>query len=105
MMPEAYPHLAPFCPRPSQLSSGIRTDNFASDGTVEKPRNCHCEESGWVREGKGNDDEAICASVSGDRKSRLPRRPATAGLLAMTRSGLFLISETSVCPYRIVNRA
>ena len=42
-----------------------------------------------MREGKGNDDEAICAPASQERKSRLLRRPATAGLLAMTRSGLF----------------
>ena len=43
-------------------------------GIVKRPRNCHCEESGRVREGRGNDDEAICAPASEERKSRSLRR-------------------------------
>ena len=50
------------------------TSLFHRLGTFEKPRNCHCGESGRVREGRGNDDEAICAPVSEERKSRLLRR-------------------------------
>ena len=45
-----------------------------SMGTVEKPRSCYCEESGWERGGRSDDDEAICAPTSEERKSRLLRR-------------------------------
>jgi hypothetical protein len=40
-------------------------------GDVEEPRNSHCEESGREREGRGNDDEAICERAREERKSRL----------------------------------
>jgi hypothetical protein len=50
------------------------TSLFHRLGIFEKPRNCHCEESGRERVGRGNDDEAICALASGERKARLLRR-------------------------------
>ena len=47
------------------ISNVIGNKRLSVYGTIEKPRNCLCEESGQVRERRGNDDEAIRASAPG----------------------------------------
>ena len=62
-------------------------------GTVEKPRNCHCEESGWKREGRAMTTKQSARlhleSVNRDCLVVLHALHHLLALLAMTRSRLF----------------
>ncbi len=72
-----------------------RVSDLLHYGSVEKPRNWHCEESGWVRERRGNDDEAICAPAAEERKSRLLRRvPHPASPLRTPHNDTVWVSST-----------